>query len=299
MKKLEDTIDFLLVGTAKSGTTSVFHAITQHPKIFVPKQKEMNFFNNTVDKTKKGATEKFSKDMVDYISSVKDFKKNYNNATIDQKKGDITPTYLFNYKYTIPLIKKYCSDKVKIIIFLRNPIDRTHSHYLHFIREGWEKETLFDALNMEDERLKSGFSYRYSYKGYSKYFKQVKAFQDNFSNVKIFLFEDLFTNQFFKEFFEFIEVEDFKVSKVIKTNSTGLPKSKFLQRSLNFFRRSRFIVKIFKKMGLGPLYLKIKYANLNKPKIDHSSKSLLSKYFKDDIKNLESLIDRDLSKWLL
>ena len=36
MKKLEDTIDFLLVGTAKSGTTSVFHAITQHPKIFVP-----------------------------------------------------------------------------------------------------------------------------------------------------------------------------------------------------------------------------------------------------------------------
>lgn len=300
MKTLEKKINFLVVGTAKAGTTSLFHSIKNHPKIFIPEQKEMNFFNSDHFDTKIGATDKFTDDY-NYrpapIKDVEEYLKFYKGIDNDIMCGDITPTYLYNYKYSIPAIKKHCSEDVKIIIILRNPVDRTYSHYFHSIREGWEKYPFFKAINSEEERLKKNYSYRYSYKEYGNYFKQVKAFQENFQNVKIYFFEELFTDEFYNDFFNFIDVSPIKISKTEKMNSTGLPKSKIIQRFLDLCRSNKKVVKFFKKLGFEPIYLKIKYSNLKKPTMDSKSKIFLKNYFKSDLMKLEKLLGKNFSHW--
>ncbi len=300
MGKLENLINFIVVGTAKAGTTSLFYAIKKHPKIFIPEQKEMYFFDHKNFNSKIGATKRFT----DYhnssppqITSIDDYIKFYKD--IDDKIfcGDITTSYLYNYKYSIPEIKKYCSKEVKIIIILRNPVERTYSQYLHGIREDFEDLSFFDAIRSEDKRKKNNYSYNYNYKDYGKYYQQVKAFMENFNNVKIYFYEELFSEQFYNSFFEFIGVNPIKVKQTPMMNKTGVPKSIILQHFLDMARYNKNVVKFFKLLGFEKFYLKIKYFNLKKPEMDLKSREYLNNYFKSDLQNLEKLLSKDLSHW--
>src|SRR5205809_7660617 len=121
------TPDFLVVGTARAGTTALHYHLRQHPQIFMPRQKEPCFFCFAENKPnyKNG---KFS------FSTYKhnDYLKLFNKAKSFQIKGEISTPYLFLYDKTINNIRKYHShpDELKIIIVLRNPIHRAYSQYL-------------------------------------------------------------------------------------------------------------------------------------------------------------------------
>ena len=300
MRKLENLINFIVVGTAKAGTTSLFYTIKKHPKIFIPEQKEMYFFDHKNINSKKGATKKFT----DYhnnsphqISNIDDYMEFYKNVKKGLICGDITASYLYNYKYSIPEIKAHCAEDVKIIIILRNPVERTYSQYLHGSREGFETLSFFDSIKQEEKRKNNNYSYNYFYKDYGNYYEQVKAFLENFQNVKIYFYEDLFSEEFYKDFFDFIQVKPIKISKTPIMNKTGIPKSIILQKILDLVRYNRSIVKFFKFLGFEKLYLKIKYSNLKKPEMDLKSREYLKSYFKSDLQKLEKLLSKDLSHW--
>lgn len=121
----------IIVGAAKSGTTSLFRNLTLHPDIIGSSRKEVRFFDKN-----------FDKGLVWYKSH---FPYKTFNTVIEA-----TPGYLYNklapqrIKDTIP--------KVKLIFILRNPTERAISHYFHHVRDGVElHKSLFDALQIEEE----------------------------------------------------------------------------------------------------------------------------------------------------
>ena len=118
--------NFLIVGAAKAGTTSLAKYLGAHPDIFIPEQKELRFFIkdtilqiNPKDPLLEGILKQSILDKEEYFSLF-DVK--------EKLTGDASVHYLYHHEEAILNIKKYVGD-VHIIIMLRNPVKRAISNY--------------------------------------------------------------------------------------------------------------------------------------------------------------------------
>ena len=104
--------------------------------------------------------------------------------------------YLYYYKEAIKNIKLRLGDDIKIIIMLRNPVERAYSAYQHVSRGMKENNTFEKALELEEERLdKDPFlTPMVMYKSMGMYFKMVKAYLESFDQVHIIYYEDFRDN---------------------------------------------------------------------------------------------------------
>ena len=141
--------NFLVVGAAKSGTTSLFNYLTQHSDIYIPEVKECRFFSQ-LPKNYKGLGAEFFPN-----SGITDERVYFNlfSGHEDKVCGDMSNDYLYYYEKSIKNIKKYLGNEIKIVIVLRNPIDRAYSNYMHHIRDGWENISFEQALDDENRRI--------------------------------------------------------------------------------------------------------------------------------------------------
>ncbi len=293
--------NFLFIGAARTGTTSLFYYLNQHSDVFIPVIKEGRFFSQMPGDFQ-GPGSDYQNDT---IVSIEDYKELYREGRHVAARGDISNDYLFYYKKSIENIKKYLDRDVKIIIVLRSPIDRAYSNYQQHIQEGWEKLSFEEALEAEDQRKKSGWAWPFLYKEVGLYYESVKAYISNFTNIKIFLFEDLFQfDNMANELCEFIGVQaDFKFDTKIKYNLSGTPKSKLLNKFLTPPTVLKpFILPILKLLAPGEkwkqLLANMKSKNLRKIPMKPGTREYLKTYFQNDIEKLQYLVNRDILFWL-
>ena len=293
--------NLLVVGAAKSGTTSLFHYLNKHPNIYIPEVKECRFFSQ-LPKNFKGLGAEFFPN-----SGITDEKEYFELFTghEDNLCGDISNDYLYYYEESIKNIKKYLDDDVKIIIILRNPIDRAYSNYMHHIRDGWENVSFEEALEQEQKRIQDNWAWSYHYFKTGIYYNQVKAYLDNFSNVKVYLFEEILEKEMFlNDLYTFLGIAKVENSEDNKEyNVSGYPKNKIIHNFLNNDNILKSLIKpLFKllipKEKRQGLVSYIKNNNLEKRAMNHETREKLKILFKEDIKNLSKLINRDLSHWL-
>ena len=208
MKNNKKLPNFLIVGAAKSGTTSLYYYLKEHPEICISKNIKETFFFTGKD------FKDVNKESCNYgryaVTSLERYKLLFNHCANKKVRGEVCVAYLFFYKESIQNIKKILSDKVKIIIVLRNPIDRAFSNYLHHVRDGCEKETFEKALSLEKERKRKKWWWGYYLIEAGMYYDQVKAYLENFSEVKIYLYDDLKKDplSLVQDIYRFLEVND-------------------------------------------------------------------------------------------
>ena len=180
--------NFLCLGAPKSGTTSLFEILKQHPEIGLSSFKETHFFDTDINWNK---GKKWYSDS--YFSTLKTKKR----------IGEFTPSYL-SKEICAQRIKDTLEDKVKFVVILRNPIDRAFSHYLHTSRDEYEKLSFIESLSKETERLESfvkekdDLSYaRFCYKDSSMYSSHLKNYFNIFNKEQfcIILFNDFVKNR--------------------------------------------------------------------------------------------------------
>ena len=297
MKKLPN---FLIVGASKSGTSSLYHYLRQHPEIYLSeKQKEGRFFSQMKDCFHGPGDEAVSSTVISDLEGYATLFNDYKNETA---VGDISPDYLYAFKKAIPLIHETLGKEVRIIIILRNPTDRAYSAYTHFKRDLRETLSFEEALDKEPERARNKWLWAWQYKNSGFYSEQVEAWMTNFPNVKVFLYDELLTNQVkvLKELCAFIGVDpDFAFDTTYKYNVSGEPKSQVLYK----LETSRGLVKAVKKIlpaGLSA-WLKKNFTGekqMVKSEMNPETKRQLIDFFREDILKLQKIIDRDLSAWL-
>jgi len=294
--KITKLPNFLIVGTAKAGTSSVAKYLTSHPEVFIPELKEPRYFLHDV-------FEEVSKEdpMFNYLmeSSVLDW-----NAYVDLYKqadsratmfGDASIQYLYHHNTVIPKIKEKLGD-VPIIIVLRDPVKRAFSNYKY--QSNIEFLSFEEALNKEDEKKEKKYNSFWFYKDMGLYYNQVKAYIESFSNVHVCLYDDLIKSpeQFMGDIYAFLNIDNITAVDYTKRhNETVVPKNKPLQY-INYIRN---------RFGIQLNFVPEKYRNAlknlffqkNKEKIPQEEAQFLLPFFIDDIKKLEKLIDRDLSHW--
>lgn len=295
--------NFLIIGTPKAGTTSLYNYLGQHPEVYVSPKKEPRFFSFDKFLTKfNGPGDDEVEKIV--VKNWKDYLKLFEGVKKEKAIGEASVDYLSS-----PLAPEniyHCLPQVKLIAILRNPVDRAYSNYLHVIRQGRENATNFEtALSLETSRIEAGWIYFWHYAHTGFYYRHLKRYFDLFPKNQILtlIYEDFKNNnlEVMRKIFEFLEVDStFQPNFKVKHNDLHPPSSPTLVKFLyspHFLRRNikglippkfrRPILTFFEKI-LGE----------KNPQIPVRLRNSILEVFKEDIQSLQDLIQKDLSKWL-
>lgn len=292
--------NFLIVGAAKAGTTALYYYLKQHCEIGFPELKEPKYFSSlNLSFPHKGPGDMSVDKYV--IKKKRNYLNLFKNLNEFKRIGEASPDYLFYHKNTAPVIKEFLGD-IPIVIVLRNPVKRAFSAYMYLKRDSRESLSFSDALDAEENRLANNWDFIWGYKKGGLYYEQVKTFINTFSNVKIIFQEDLKsnTNIILKEIYRFLDVDsEFQADVSIEHNPSGIPKNMFSKLILS--RKNIFSSQFreFLKLVIPRKFLEnIARRTLVKNKINIDDENLLKKYFREDIVNLEKLINKKISQWL-
>lgn len=292
--------DFLIVGAIKSGSTALYQYLIQHPDIFLsPDVKESRFLTGLSPSQNPEICK-----LIPVITEITTYKKLFEKARDNQIVGEVDPWYLYLYETTIPHIQTYLGPAVKIIMCLRNPVDRSYSHYNHIIRHGWE----IQSYEQSYESVCTG-NYDHWYERMlfeaGLYFKQVRAYLDTFTSnqVRLFLYDEFRADSLgvFKQICEFIGVDStFHPDMSYRTNVGGIPRNRIIHNVLTKKHKAATLMKPFLPINFRR---KIKYNLINKnlqtyPALSNKMREKILDYYRDDILNLQTLIHKDLSAWL-
>lgn len=298
--------NFLIIGATKAGTTSLHRYLSIHPDIFLPQEKEPHYFafaNNPPKFVGPGSIAFNNEIITDKYNYYKLFDNDKARKSI--AVGEASVMYIYYYKELIENIKNQLGEDVKLILILRNPIDRAFSSYLHLIRDGLENTDSFgEAILKEKVRIKDNWMPLFYYIELGYYSDAIQYIYDNYkkSNIKIFIYEDFCDNpvNVYEEICDFIGVNNnFKPDFSIKYNSSGVPKYDFLHKLYLLFRENRFGTQVIKKFIPDIVKQKLIGANLSKPNLATKDKHILYDKYKKSISELENLVGRDLSQWKL
>jgi hypothetical protein len=176
---------FFVVGAVKSGTTSLHSYLRSHPQVFMPESKEPGYFAARLRPVPRSDAK--------YCCSgdEKRYHRLYRGAASYRAAGDVSPCYLWDEDAAAKIRRAVPS--ARIVIMLRDPVERAYSHYLLKIQEGKEKRPFLEALKQDTIRDQSGWWDARLYIECGLYYEQVKRFLDIFGReqVAIFCFEDL------------------------------------------------------------------------------------------------------------
>jgi len=225
--------------------------------------------------------------MIEYL-------KLFSSVENEKAIGEASISYLHN-EISAMRIKK-CIPNAKLIVSLRNPIDRAYSNYLMSLRS--KKETRPFTQVFREKAAKGELL---------MYYENLKRYFDLFdkSQIKIVFFRDLKKDAIgvTKELFRFLEVDDEFVPDVsFKYNPGGMPKNKFLHSILRKRKRPIKFFECVRKYMPEPTHLfliALRAKNLKKipPLPVHIRKELIG-FFREDILKLQDFINVDLSDWL-
>ena len=271
---------FLGIGVPRSGTTWLHEILQSHPDVYVPKyRKEIHFFDENYDRGIDWYKKFFPSDM---------------QSSKYKAIGEITPFYLY-YDDCLKRILKIPSI-TKLIVILRNPIDRTYSHYGCYVRDGKYVGSFEDCMVHHPEIVQQSF-----------YSEHLKKYFDHFEKeqILILIFEQTVassiskTNDILANFLG-IDVGLFPTSAgVARVNTSGIPKA---HSAYLFFDRIAWqlknrnldcIVTWAKKLGIKRVFGKQRAL----PQMKDETRKYLRDIYDPDIRRLEALLETNLDCW--
>ena len=267
--------NFFIVGAPKAGTTSLYEYLKRHPEISMP-AKDTYFFCQ-------GGGHSAIKDRAEYLAL-------FSGSDGYSAIGEATANYLGDEAAPEAIHRE--SPDARIIISLRDPIERAFSHYLMFIREGRESRSFLKAVQSSPLAEE--------YVEFSLYCEATKRYLDTFGgqNSLILMFEDL--------------VRDPRETTERVVRFLGLPTEPL--RDLGYpvhnpgltprSRTSAAVLRVRRRMPIHSIPVVprswrrfIRFRILNKPgkpDIDRAAVDFLRGVFESDVRDLERLLEKPL-----
>lgn len=303
--------NFLIIGAAKSGTTSLYYYLKDHPDIFMSTIKETNFFLGDGERATREVSLDGSTREISRASTLADYSALFGAATTEKARGEASPKYLY-YPGTAERIK-VAVPNAKIIAVLRHPVERAYSAFLHHVRENQEEYTDFAAaLRAEPERIARGVDPKYHYRNRGFYARQLEPYYEIFGaeQVHVYLFEELRDPLgLLRHLFGVLGVDpSFAPDVSAQHNISGVPKSKLLHSVYGFLKTSdknafkelgkRLLPTTLRQRLKGRVVRNLQKNNLSKPSLAPETRAELLQGYREDILQLQNLIGRDLAHWL-
>jgi Sulfotransferase domain len=177
--------DFLIAGVPKAGTTALHAALVPHPDLYLSRVKEPKFFLADGCPPVKGGPG----DVQTYQEHVwrrADYEALFDAGPPGALRGEATPFYLYDLA-AHDRIRQLVPD-AKLILLLRDPVDRAHSNWTHLWNAGLEPEADFlTACRAEEERKAAGWAAFWHYVGLGRYGEQVQHLYRVFPRDQVLL----------------------------------------------------------------------------------------------------------------
>ena len=283
-------VGLFIVGAPKAGTTSLYHYLSEHPEVFMSREKETDFFSN--EELKELSSYYKSKS----VASLDAYKLQFEGATDAKILGEGSVSYLYYPKVPVK-IKEY-NPSSKIIIMLRHPVDRAYSHYLMDYRMGLIDVSFEEVMNGKGIEANKVFYQQCIELGF--YYAQVKRYLDVFgtSNVHLIEYESFKSNtsEEMQKVFEFIDID------LIFSPNINKVHNRFLMPSNNYLKKlyaQVWLRKVLVFILPNNVVEKVKgvFFKQSKPKLSSVLRNQLLEIYAEDISQLEKMLNLDLSEW--
>jgi hypothetical protein len=271
--------NFLIIGAAKAGTTSLYEHFRAHPEIFMPRLKEARFFSYDG----RGGKVKFP------VQTLEEYRALFEGAGTAKAVGEATPHYL-----SVPEAAgriRALLPEARLVASLRNPVDRSFSIY---------------QMNGRNHAAHVGVPYARAVRsdpalqdGYAAHLERFFALFPR-EQIRIILLEDLERKPkaTLAGLFGFLGVDPaFTPDLARVANPGGTPRIKLLHDVLANRRLIAATRGVVPERLVAPLKA-LRSRNLRKGALTASERAAATAFFRDDILRTQDLIGRDLGHWL-
>jgi hypothetical protein len=305
---------FIGVGAARSGTTSLYHWLKAHPQVYMSPIKETNFFSDLqptfVGPGDAAALSQPLERILDgsllerhaaIVTSWEDYTALFANSRDYVARGEMSPSYLY-YPGVAERIKKKLP-KCRVIILLRDPVERAFSNYKFLVRGQREHLNFESALEMGKQRIENGWEHFWDLKGLGEYYLQVKHYLDLFprEQVLVRLYENMASapSCLYQEVCRFIGVDESYVPPDFLGHKSSNP---YLGPLRRFSGKYRGVIGPLKRLIPAPCKSLISSVDdkLAQPMAmqPHTREHLLDHY-REDILKLQALLpELDVMQWV-
>lgn len=273
---------FFLIGAPRCATTSLFTWFETHPEVYVPEMKEPHYF----------ACPEVQDTYYDVpiISEADEYSRLYQARPPGILAGDFSSSYLFR-DVAAKRIKQVVPE-AKIIAVLRNPVERSISHYRMDYRDGYTSEPLEEILRSTHRDPR----FRREYLSVGRYSRSIRRWQDQFpqEQIKVIFYDDLVSEwtTTTNNLSAFLGISELKGQQQFRNAGTG-PPAQVLRR----LSRSNTARRVANRVSPATRQRLIATLSAPAPHIQPSTVRRLQDIFAAEIDVLEVQLDRDLSHW--
>ncbi|MFI5841028.1 sulfotransferase domain-containing protein [Catenuloplanes sp. NPDC051500] len=296
--------DFLIAGVPKAGTTALHAALVRHPALHLSAVKEPKFFLTDGPPPTHGGPGDIQT-YQEHIWEREQYEALFANAAPGALRGEATPFYLHDFEAQ-RRIKKLIPD-VKLILMLRDPVDRAHSNWQHLWTAGLEPEADFiTAMRREPERIAAGWAAFWHYAGLGQYGSQVQHLFELFDRdqVLILRYRDLRETPAYTldRVCGFLGVETGVIDVVPQANVNFSVADTQLNSILRYLLRSgaqvghRYPVWL-RKAARGPLLTALHRERGKRPRPTPEQRAEVLPAFVDEIRLLEQVTGTPYDDW--
>ncbi|HSZ07374.1 MAG TPA: sulfotransferase [Steroidobacteraceae bacterium] len=310
--------NFFIVGAPKAGTTSLYDYLAQHPQVFMCPLKEPNYFasefrlENFTGEGRAKMTRamgtlaaylqgdrrerRFGGLVANWDDYVSLFKEVSNELAI----GEATPVYLWSP--TAPHNIAMRIPNAKIIVILRNPVDRAYSQYLHMVTVGYTRKSFKQEIQESMAPRPINATPSWPLLEFGRYWEQIHRYCNAFprSQIHIALYEDLANapGLLLEDLFSFLGVDSAFTPSLSRHHLQPIvPKLGATSYYLKKWRVWPYLRKLAPQ-PLGPRLHKLLVRSRDSLMMESDDRAFVTNYYREDIEKLAGLLGRDLSAWL-
>lgn len=298
--------NFLVVGAARSGTTGLVEGLRTHPTVFITEPKEPHFFalhGRTVNFQGPGDATTINRVAVTDTDS---YLALYPQDGHFSLLGDGSVSSLYYHEVAIPAIRAM-NPQMRIVIMLREPVDRAYSSYQYMRARGFEPEESFlDAVAAEEDRRNADWHHLWHYLAMGRYASSVSAFRSAFGReqVGVWYYDDLQSDyeKTVTEVLRFLAAPEApgEAKGVPRVNISGTPRSKALHQVIWAATRNDVVRRSVKQLTSFRMREFVRRAILRSVGVDAATRAQLEPEFSDDLRALAEVVgdDRPQPSWL-
>src|ERR1700761_6533933 len=297
--------DFLIAGVPKAGTTALHAALSRHPDLFLSPIKEPKFFLTDGPPPTKGGPG----DALTYREHV--WQRDRYEALFDAAppgalRGEATPLYLYDADAMSRI--RALVPAVRLIVVIRDPVERAHSNWTHLWSAGLEPERDFlRACAEEPGRIAAGWASFWHYTGLSRYGEQLERAFRLFPREQVLvlryrlLIDDPAAT--LDRICRFLGVSGGVLTEIPRENVTAHPEHTAAHRAIALGMRvsnaaGRLLPGTAATAATHRLERYLQRSNRERQPLSWDQRQALLPRFADDVRLLSTLLGEDFSDWL-
>ncbi|WP_066943686.1 sulfotransferase family protein [Microtetraspora fusca] len=290
--------DFLVIGAPKAATTALHSALAHHPRLHMSAVKEPKFFLTDGPPPRRGGPGD-AQTYREHVWRRADYEALFDGAPPGALRGESTPFYLYDFAAQRRI--RALIPGARLIVVLRDPVERAHSNWTHLWSAGLEPiDDVVRACAEEDRRVAAGWSPFWHYVGLGRYGRQLRHLYTLFPHeqVLVFRYRDLVDRPdvALDRICAFLGVEQGIIAEVPRENVTAHPPETLRHRLLS--QLVRLGDRVAGQALTAPLERVLQHKGRAREPLTWVQRQELLSYFTADIALLQDVTGDDFSDWL-